>query len=72
MYIYRVDDGESRRRGAAGPQRRAHDDGLAQEGGVVWRRGGADGRLGKVIVDLSWMGWRKMVAATSDVRSGVH
>ena len=35
----RVDDGGSRRHGAAGW---ACDDGRAQDGGVVWRRGGID------------------------------
>ena len=40
----RVDDGRSRRHGVAGSRRWACDDGRAQDGGVVWRRGGVDGR----------------------------
>ena len=39
----RVDDGGSQRHGAAGSRRWACDDGRAQDGGVVWRRGGVDG-----------------------------
>ena len=39
----RVDDGGSRRHGAAGSRRWACDDGRAQDGGVAWRRGGVIG-----------------------------
>ena len=53
MYIYRVDDDESLRRGAAGSWQRAHDDELAQEVGAVWRHGGANNRPVKVIALIS-------------------
>ena len=39
----RVDDNGSRQHGAAGSHWWACDDGRAQDGGVVWRRGGVDG-----------------------------
>ena len=45
--IYRIDDGESRRRGAAEYRRRTRDDGHVQCGGAICRRGGVDGRPGK-------------------------
>ena len=41
--IWHVDNGGSQRHGAAGSRRWACDDGRAQDGGVVWRRGGVDG-----------------------------
>jgi hypothetical protein len=39
---------EARQQGAAEPRRPACDDGCAQGGGTVWRRGGIDGRDDKV------------------------
>lgn len=39
---------ESPWHGAAVSRRRMQCDGRAQDGGVVWRRGGIDGRPGKV------------------------
>ena len=50
---YHVDDDESWQRGAAGSRRQAYDDGLTQDGGVVWRRGEADDRPCKVIMLIS-------------------
>ena len=41
-------DGESQRHGVAGSRRRTRDDGRAQGGGAVCRRGGVDGRPDKV------------------------
>ena len=38
------------------PQRRVHDDGLAREGGAVWRRDGVDDRPDKVVALIS-SGW---------------
>jgi hypothetical protein len=48
VFFYCVDGGGSWRRGAAGSQRWACDDGLAQEGGAVWHHGGVDGRSDKI------------------------
>ena len=42
-FVYRKADDGSRRHGAAEFQRRARVVGYVQDGGVVWRRGGADG-----------------------------
>ena len=42
-YIYRKAGDGSRRHGAAEFRRWARVDGHAQDGGVVWRRGGIDG-----------------------------
>jgi hypothetical protein len=39
---------ESRQHGAVVSRRRTQCDGRAQDGGVVWRRGGIDGRPVKV------------------------
>ena len=47
--IFRIDGGESWRCGAAGSHLRMRNDGLAQDGGVVWHRGDADGRPDKFI-----------------------
>ena len=41
--VYHIDDGESRLRGAAGPQRWTRCDELAHGGGVVCHHGGVDG-----------------------------
>ena len=53
MFIYCVNNGESRRRGAAGSRWRTCADGFAQGGGAVWRRGYVDGRPDKVIALIS-------------------
>ena len=47
-YIYRKADDGSRWHGAALFRRRARVDGYAQHGAVFWRRGGVNGRHGKV------------------------
>ena len=46
---YHVNDGGSRRRGAAESSRWTRDHGRAHIGCVVWRRGDVGGRPGKVI-----------------------
>ena len=49
-------------------RRRARVDGFVQDGGVVWRRGGVDGRPGKVdgsVPALEMDRW-KMAAAASE------
>ena len=48
VFIYHVDVDVSRRRGAAGYQRRARTAGHVQDGGAVWRHGGVNGRPFKV------------------------
>ena len=48
VFISRVKDVVSRRRGAAGYRWRMRDDGQAQDGGAVRRHGGVDGWPGKV------------------------
>ena len=50
VHIYCVGDGKSRRRGAARSWRQTYVDGLTQDGGAIWRRGGTDGKPDKVIV----------------------
>jgi hypothetical protein len=68
VFLYCIDGGGPRRRGVVGSQRRVHDDGRAQEGGAVWRRGGVNGRPGKVVawIPVVKMSSRKMEAATSE------
>ncbi|KAE8816057.1 U-box domain-containing protein 7 [Hordeum vulgare] len=46
-FIYREPYGGSPRHGAAVVRRQARVDGYVQDGGAVWRRGGADGRPSK-------------------------
>ena len=43
-FIFHIDGGGSRRRGAVETQRLMRGDGLAQEEEAVWRHGGVDGR----------------------------
>ena len=47
-FIFRIDDGRSQWRGAVQARRPMRVDGLAQEDGAVWRRGGVDGRPSKI------------------------
>jgi hypothetical protein len=49
---FRVDNGASRRLGAAESRRRTWAEMRAQGEGAVWRHGGVIGRIGKVYADL--------------------
>ena len=44
-FLLRIEDGGSRRRGAAETRRPMRVDGLAQEEVAVWRHGGVDDRV---------------------------
>jgi hypothetical protein len=50
--FYCVDYDKSQWCGAAGSWRRVCDDGCTQGGGVVWRRGGVDGRNDEVYANI--------------------
>ena len=52
-FIYCIDDGGSRRRGAAGYRCWMYVVGLAQGGSAVWHRGDVDGRPGKVFASIT-------------------
>ena len=49
-FIFHIDGGGSRRRGAVETRHLMHRDGLTQEEETVWRQGGVDGRE-------AWQGW---------------
>ena len=52
-FLLRIEDGGSRRRGAAETRRPMRVDGLAQEVGPIWRRDELDGRPRKVDVSAN-------------------
>jgi hypothetical protein len=52
LVAFRVDNGASRRLGAAESRRRTWAEMRAQGGGAVWHHGGVIGRIGKVYADL--------------------
>jgi hypothetical protein len=66
-FIFHINDGGSRRRGAVEARRPMHVDGLAQEDGTVWRRDGVDGRPSKVgasVPALEMDSWKTAAAAS--------
>lgn len=71
--IYRIDDDEFWRHGAAAYRRRMRLDGRAQGGGAVWRHGGVDGsetgqgRCSSITLKMDW--WQ--VAAAASYPAGV-